>query len=141
MAIKQPRDHLKRLPTRAELESAGIKTPEPGEARPEHPLLTASRQIGQELARYGVAWGFGVSVQTNEMRPAIFAEAAAQILVAKGICTPEEWDDVVYTLMHKTMTQVLEAVKKQRPGGLVLPDGTPAGIPPDLLAKKMGRVD
>jgi hypothetical protein len=135
------RDHLKRLPTREELESAGIKPAAGPEPPPEHPLLTASRQIGQELARYGVAWGFGVSVQTNEMRPAIFAEAAAQILVAKGIVTAEEWDDVVYTLMHKIMTQVLEAVKKQRPGGLVLPDGSPASIPADLLPKKPGRVD
>src|SRR5260370_1388381 len=51
MAIKQPRDHLKRLPTIAELKRAGVvdsQTPEPGEATSEHPLLTASRPLDDQ---------------------------------------------------------------------------------------------
>src|SRR5258708_28629336 len=108
MAIKQPRDHLKRLPTRVELESAGIQTPEPP---PEHPLLTASKQIGQELARYGIAWGFGVSVQTNEMRPAVLAETAVRMQVQKGLCTQQEAHDLSMTILHQLLTQVPSALK------------------------------
>lgn len=101
----------------------------------DNPIFQQCLKLGEELAQYGVAWGFGASVNTGEMRPAMFAEAAGQILIQKGICTPDEWDNMVYTVLLQTMQKILAAVKQQRRSGLVMPNGTP--VPPDLLPKKV----
>jgi hypothetical protein len=126
---RQPQDHLKKLSVLPKRQEQEKQAPE------QNPIFAECLKIGEELAVYGIPWGFGIGVNTSEMKPAAFADAAAQILIQKGICTTEEWDNMVFTVLRESMQKVLEAVKNQRRSGLVLPNGTP--VPPDLMPKKV----
>lgn len=96
-----------------------------------HPIRQECIALGNQLAALGVQWGFGVAENVGEMKPSVFADALAQILIAKGVFTEDEWADVMWTVLRDKTAAILEAIRAQRKSGLILP-GQPQ-VPQDLM--------
>ena len=62
---------------------------------------------------------YGFSVDTNaapaaQMKPLVDANAAAHILISKGICTLEEWQLAVQQTAHDFLAMLLQAKENKR---------------------------
>lgn len=100
-----------------------------------HPMLQETVRLAKELGNMGIPWSWGV-VRPGEMQPFAMVVALANLLVAKGVCTQDELDTEVYSVLHGMTARLLEAAKKARGAPqLYVPDG--AQVPPELM--KNGR--
>lgn len=78
------------------------------------PLIAECHQLAQQLADYGVAVNFGGAINMGDLKPGIEASAAGVMLVMKGICTADEWSDMVHLTLRSVLAHVLQSVEEQR---------------------------
>lgn len=119
-------------PTQAETQAQTA-----AEAAAQHPIWQECLALGKDLENLGVPWGFGVAENVMEMKPSVYAEAAAQLFMQRFGVTPGEWDTMVFLVLRDKMQRILEAIRAQRKTNLYVP-GAPQ-VPPELMPGNGGR--
>lgn len=84
------------------------------EPKPELTLTEQCHALAQGLGALGINVQYGGVFNLADLKPAIDAAAAGAMLIQKGICTREEWDEVSLTMLREVLAATLQQVEIAR---------------------------
>src|SRR5260370_28328692 len=76
-------------------------------------LTLENQRMQAKLQQYGILADTNAA-QATHMKPLVDANAAAHILISKGICTLEEWQLAVQQTAHDFLSMLLQAEENKR---------------------------
>lgn len=93
-------------------------------------LFADCQRMAETLAsQHGLSVNFGGALNLGDLKPTIEASAAGTMLIMKGICTPEEWSDVVHLTLRNVLASVLQSAEERRLSAPPQPEASKIIVP------------
>lgn len=80
---------------------------------PVQALAAECQRMAERLAELGIGVNYGGRINLRDLSPAIDASAAGAVLVAKGICSQEEWQFTTLRLLQSVLAPVLQKAEEE----------------------------
>jgi hypothetical protein len=97
---------------------------------PTSPIFADCQRMAETLAsQHGLSVNFGGALNLGDLKPTIEASAAGTMLIMKGICTPEEWSDVVHLTLRNVLASVLQSAEERRLSAPPQPEASKIIVP------------